>query len=91
VLGVPNVTTALWILGAGVGVFTVAMVLSLCIVAARPTPPPPGLGIPTGARARQDGLWANPRPDLVQPTPVEEEDWVSVQPRVTWSPSSHTS
>ena len=88
-LSVPTVTTTLWLLGAGVGVFTVVMVLSLCIVAARPTPKPPGLGIPSGTRAAQDASWrANQGPDLLPPPSLE--DWVSVQPPVTWSPSSRT-
>ena len=35
-------SAALWLLGAGVGLFAIVMVLSLCIVAAKPTPTPPG-------------------------------------------------
>jgi hypothetical protein len=34
-------SVALWLLGAGVGVFAIVMMLSLCIVAAKETPTPP--------------------------------------------------
>jgi hypothetical protein len=73
------VTTALWLLGAGAGLLTAVMGLSLCMMAAKPTPAPPGLRARSHAEPEPDAFWDRlADPGLVQG--AAHDGWASEAP-----------